>query len=222
MSHNSVWLSAVEQPGMPLGSMLWQVRSPLIDDRRRRNTETRGKPDMLDPLLDNACSDYNSIGSCPFGCVGMVRRGEDIETKWISGRSTTPIRAKRNKKSNVGLRATRKNKTKKSQSPFRGRGIVVITGIPRGRAPNPSSSCPVRHPNLPNVWWTSQSFRPRHPCKTAQRQRLHLTCGPIHSSVSTAARHSGAPVFCQRIVSTLCHVAAMFGLGTPLFTICNH
>ena len=41
----------------------------------------------------------------------------------------------------------------------------------------------------------------------AQRQRLHLTRGSSRSWVSTATRHSGgASIFCQRIVSTLCHV----------------
>lgn len=40
---------------------------------------------------------------------------------------------------------SRKKKSKKSQSPYRGRGIVVITGIPRGYAPNLSPSCPSQH-----------------------------------------------------------------------------
>ena len=67
------------------------VRSPRVDDRRHRSTESCGKGHGLDPLLNNACNGRHSIGSDP---NRMIRRGEDIETKWFSGRSTTPIRSK--------------------------------------------------------------------------------------------------------------------------------
>ena len=58
---------------MPLGSMSWQVRSPLVNDRRHRNLETHGKVDTLDPLLNNAFSDYKSIGTYPNGYVRILR-----------------------------------------------------------------------------------------------------------------------------------------------------
>ena len=69
------------------------------------HTATRKRVEStLDPLTDNACSDYDSIGAYPNGCVGMLRWGEDIETKWFSGRLATPIRSRR-KKSDVWPRA---------------------------------------------------------------------------------------------------------------------
>ena len=80
----------VERPGMPLGSMSWRVRPPLVDDHRHRSMESCGTGYALDPLLNNACNDDNNIGSYPKGRARMVRWGEDIETKWFSGRSTTP------------------------------------------------------------------------------------------------------------------------------------
>ena len=61
--------------------MSWQVPSPLVDDRRQRNTETHEKVDTLDPLLGSACSHYKSIGTYPNGYVGTLRLVEDIATK---------------------------------------------------------------------------------------------------------------------------------------------
>ena len=78
--------------------MSWRDRSPRVDDRRHRSTESCGKGHGLDPLLNNACNNGHSIGSYPYR---MIRRGEDIETKWFSGRSTTPIRSKGAGKKNV-------------------------------------------------------------------------------------------------------------------------
>ena len=69
--------------------MSWRVRPPLVDDHRHRSMESCGTGYGLDPLLlNNACKNDNSIGTYPNGCVGMLRWGEDIETKWFSGRST--------------------------------------------------------------------------------------------------------------------------------------
>ena len=61
--------------------MSWQVPSPVVDDRRQRNTETHEKVNTLDPLFGNACSDYKSTGTYPNGYVEILRLVEDIATK---------------------------------------------------------------------------------------------------------------------------------------------
>ena len=84
----------VERPGMPLGSMSWLLRSPRVNDRTYRSTDSCGKGHGLDPHLDNACKDVHSIDSDP---NKVIRLGQNIETKWFSGRSSTPIGTKRKK-----------------------------------------------------------------------------------------------------------------------------
>ena len=85
----------VERPDMPLGSMTWLLRSPRVDDRTYRSTDSCGKGHRLDPLLDKACNGGHSVGSDP--TRSFLEWGKDIETKCFSGRSPTPIRTKRKK-----------------------------------------------------------------------------------------------------------------------------
>ena len=126
--------------------MSWRHRLPRDDDRTHRRRESCGKGHKLDPLLDNACKDGHSVGSDP---NKMIQWGKDIETKWLSVRSTTPIRSKGEKKTCVT--SCYQNVKNKRQSPCRGRGSVVIIDIPCGVLLKSSPSCPAPHPNWPIV-----------------------------------------------------------------------
>ena len=173
---------------MPLGSMSW----PHVDNHTYRSTDSCGKGHGLNPHVDNACKDVHSIDSDP---NKVIRWGQNIETKWFWGRSSTPIRTKR-------------KKTCVTSCPRPTHLLLVLHYTPTGQLDVTICS------SKTSRYDASEANTPVR--VMAQRQRPNLTRGSNRSWVSTATvRHaSGASVFCQGIVSRRCHVPVMF-IGCP-------